>query len=115
MFVSASADKISLRDGGHLLREIVQLDSVYPRLPELQSALEGDPNGARNRIEALKVKVLNGSVISDDPSHSLNGFYCLLLTNQPPAKDALESLYRKGLEGDYLDTLQDLLARSLLA
>ncbi len=42
VFLSASGEKLSLRDGGHLLKDIIQMDNLYPRLPEMKAALEGD-------------------------------------------------------------------------
>lgn len=88
------------------------MDNLYPRMPEMKAALEGDPMATRSRIEALKIKVLNGSVLTDTYNHTLSGFYCMLLVNEPLETTLREPVYRKALEGDYMDTLQEMLTKS---
>lgn len=62
--VNMNSNKMSVADSNKELREIIKLDTVYPRMDDIKSVLDNqDDKTKRSSLEALKIRMNNATNI----------------------------------------------------
>lgn len=99
--VNMNANKMSVADSNKELREIIKLDTVYPRMNDIKAVLDNvDDKTKRSSLEALKIRMNNATTILQTLDDKFNTFYCFSMVN--------EKLTTEELRGDYIRIKEDL-------
>jgi hypothetical protein len=99
--INMNANKMSIADSNKELREIIKLDTVYPRMNDIKAVLDNvDDKTKRSSLEALKIKMNNATTILQTLDDKFNTFYCFSMVN--------EKLTTEELRGDYIRIKEDL-------
>jgi len=88
---------LAIYDTNNALKDIIYFENVYPRNDELQKLMDQSKKldkGKREVVEENKLMVVNASQLSNDPTMSLTGFYCVTLINEPKGMFEMESYFR---------------------
>lgn len=92
--VNMNAQKLSVADANKELREIIKLDTVYPRMDDIRGVLDNtEDKTKRSSLENLKIKVNNGTILMQTLDDKFDSFFCFSMVN--------EKLSSEDLRGDY--------------
>lgn len=92
--VNMNAQKLSVADANKELREIIKLDTVYPRMNDIKAVLDNESDQAkRTSLEKLKIRVNNGTTLMQTLDDKYSSFFCFSMVN--------EKLSSEELKGDY--------------
>jgi len=99
--VNMNSNKLSIADSNKELREIIKLDTVYPRMDDITAVLTNvDDKTKRSSLEALKIRMNNATNILQTLDDKFNSFYCFSMVN--------EKLSTEFLKPDYMKIKEDL-------
>lgn len=92
--VNMNAQKLSIADVDKQLREIIKLDTVYPRLKDIQSVLDNSNDKTkRSSLEALKIIVNNATNILQTLDDKYTTFFCFSMINEKLEDETLKTSY----------------------
>jgi len=92
--VNMNAQKMSVADANKELREIIKLDTVYPRMNDIKAVLDNESDEAkRTSLEKLKIRMNNGTTLMQTLDDKYSSFFCFSMVN--------EKISSEELRGDY--------------